>query len=443
MNKINNNRVDTTNSMLKAQSRRYYKYNISRMESKPIFCTYFNIDMGTSTMSKGLGAVYEKAGKNTPLRFNKINNVPLYGFREFNRETNKTEYKGVSVDLNNESIIPAGSFEPYVNDFLIIHLDDADLIFEVSLAQPTSLVSTPHYRIAYSFSAEKTKDKQSMQDILDNVVGEYDFLIDNVGTNRHALLDVKTVKNINELTYIYQRINDSYKSNFYDENNNLLLFTQASFDEANSCPIITNYYCPALVEFQARHKPMMYRFDENGSLELLLVQEVMDYYEYHDTPYGALSYALDNKLDNLNVLSIEDLKSGGKYDHLMSTFTRPRYLTALNNFVRQQEQVMEIKYMSDKQHFALMKQFKQNINKEEFEQLHHITINNDSEIFPTLETILSNGVLENSDVLTNFKIKNELEYFIYVPIILMLLKNKIIEMQLNPKTLLDNIPTIK
>ena len=98
--------VDTTNKLLANQNRGYYKNNIRRMESKPIFCTYYNISNADSTVSKGMGQVNDFISEKSPVRYNKINNVPIYAFKEFNRETRKTDIKGITIELDNEGIIP-------------------------------------------------------------------------------------------------------------------------------------------------------------------------------------------------------------------------------------------------------------------------------------------------------------------------------------------------
>ena len=444
MNVINNSRVNTTNDMLKAQNKRYYKYNTSRLESKPIFCTYFNADRSESTISKGLGAVYDKSGKNSPLRFNQINNVPLYGFREFNRETNKTEYKGVSVELSNESILVGGTgFEPNVSDFILIEISGAKLVFEVSLATPTTVLANPSFRIAYSFKFEANKDPNMMEEIMSQVINEYDFIVDNVGTNKTAVLDVTTVKNINELTYIFQRINASYKETFYRENENVLSFTEVTVAGNDTYPLIVNYYCPAMVEFQIRNRPIMYRFDNSGTLELLLTHETMGYYEYDKTPYGAISYVIDNKLVDTPIFNVDDLKSTGKYgSNLIREYPRQRYLTALNNMYRDDESVVLLNFMSDKHTIELIKEYRENIDRKAYQEVHKVNIDDNSSIFAILEKIQNGDVLSCRNELTSINIENTLEYFLYCPIILMVLKLKIIEMQLSPKSLIEDIPTI-
>lgn len=444
MNYINNSRVDTTNRMLENQNRRYHKYNISRMDSKPIFCTYYNQDRGESTVSQGLGMIYEKSGVNTPLRFNKINNVPIYAFKEFNRETNRTEYKGINLDVNNEGLIPSSTFEPMAGDFLEIRVGDNVLMFEVSYAAPTSLMNAPHFKINYSYGAEKMKDPQSIKDVYDKVIGEYDYIIDNVGTNKVTILDVKTVSKIKELTSIYARINHKYLKEYYLDRYNILVYSKMCYDNPEH-PMMMHYYCPMLVEFQRRLKPIMYQFDANLSIELLLTHETMGYFEFEDTVYGDLSNDAILEQEAFHSFDLAEFDEGGRYLELVKTFPQQRYLTILNSLMKEEEFVMNYGYPSEK--FIvdyIYKQFKSKDRITEdvistFKELHKVVINKDAEVIQLIKDIVTNrdNIIEYT---RNYKVKHCVEDYLFVPIVLYFLKAYIIDLQKDPKYLLDNVP---
>lgn len=437
---MNSKRVDTTNRMLNAQNRRYSRYNISRMDSKPIFCTYYNISLGDSTYSSGLGMVYEKSGPNTPLRFNKINNVPIYGFKEFNRETNRTEYKGITLDINNEGLLPSSAFVPMAGDFLEIVVGEKKLLFEVSLATPTTILNDPHYRIAYSYGAEKTKDPQSIEDLYMNVIGEYDYIIENVGSNKVTLLDVEAVKLITEMTSLYSRLNREYMENYYYENYNVLLYKKMCYDNPTK-PIMMNYYCPALVEFQRRCSPIMYRFEPTVSVELLLIHETMGYVEFDNTPYNDI--LVSNERGELN-LDLTQFDEGGRYLDVLKIFNPCRYLTVLNGLAKEEEFVMSYSYPSEKLMVDYVyKQFKSKdaMNEDTYKSFidtHRTKVSKDAEVIKTLKRIFTmDNIIE---AIGNYKVKMSIEDFLFVPIVLYVLKTKVVDIQRNPRYLLDNVP---
>ena len=203
--------VDTTNKMLRNQARRYYKYNVRRMESKPIFCRYYNISNADSTGSKGMGQVYDWLSPDSPVRYNRINNTPLYAFKEFNRETRKTDIKGITIELDNESLILPG-FYPQVGDLLVISLPGAkELMFRVTRADANTILQEPHHHITYTYYAVSDKDPDKFTQLEKQTVGNYDFVMGNVGDNKATIIDIGTVAYIRKLVATYARINKKPK----------------------------------------------------------------------------------------------------------------------------------------------------------------------------------------------------------------------------------------
>lgn len=442
-----NKTVDTTNKMLDNQTRRYYKHNIRRMESKPIFCTYFNQSRADSMVSKGLGMVYEKAGENSPLRFNKINNVPIYAFKEFNRETRKSEYKGINVELNNEGLIPSSTFTPLTGDFLIIHLGKEDVLFEVSVSDPNTVLEEPHYRIQYSYGAVRSKDEQSFKDIEMHIIGEYDYILTNVGENKATVLDIKTVDTIRSLVASYARLNKAYLNEFYDDGLNVLVYKYMCYDNPEH-PVLMNYYSPMLVEFQRRVRPIMYEFTSVYTQELILTHETMGFFEFEKTIYGDLCNDEILNYRGFNYFDITKFEEGGAYLELMKTFPPPRYLSVLNQFYKEGECVMQLVFPSDKMIVNyIQKQFnsKEKITEqvvEKFKEVHRKVLDPYSPIIKTICEVVKNPN-ELISSTKDYVVKNTVEDFLYVPVLLYILKITIEGLQRNPKFLLDEIPEVK
>lgn len=435
--------VDTTNKLLANQNRGYYKNNIRRMESKPIFCTYYNISNADSTVSKGMGQVNDFISEKSPVRYNKINNVPIYAFKEFNRETRKTDIKGITIELDNEGLIPS-SFNPLTGDFLIIAIPSGPtLLFKVTVADPTNVLQDPHYRLRYTYYAALSKEPEKFAQLDKQCVNEYDFVLTNVGDNKASLLDIGTIAYIKRLVAVFGKLNREYLEAFYDDTNNLLLHSHVCEDNPEH-PIDMIYYSPLVVEFQRRLRPIMYEFTKTYSQELILTHEDMTPFSFEDSMYADLIYDdLTSFLGLFMRFKPEYFDEGGKYLTLMKWFPTDRYMTTLNIYKRPDTVVMCVGLPSDKTAEYIIKNSNNkpsNVRKSEidnFKKAFEKKLDADSSIIAHIQDIIENPK-EILDICNEIVIENTLEYYMLMPIVLYLLRNAIEGSQRDPSYLLDD-----
>lgn len=387
--------TETNTSMIRSQNKRYYGPNMQRLESKPIECTYFNISINDSTVSSGTETIQEKLGSNSPLRFVKIQHFLLYGFREFNREINKTEYHGNTIDTDNESVILGGTIEPHVGDFIVIVVGERHMMFEVTSAFPTTLLANPHYKISYKFKVSKSKDVGKLFDLIEEqVVSRCTFKIDNIGTDRTPIVDMSTEATLNTLSRIYKRMNSRYIARFYDDINNNIIF------RSNDGDII---YSPLLVEYQRREKPLMYELSNLCCQELLLTHEASDVkLTYMDSVYYAISEELENP-DAEMIIDIED------FDDIFVEFKKNIY---------------------NHREFSTLNQYKNVLTLSNDTIGLDVTLDSASEVVSLIKLALVN--IESDDTITSlkkFRVNNTLECYMFTPVLLHVIKSTMASMQ--------------
>jgi len=99
-------------SRLKSQVNRY-------TENGMLLTTYFSQREDATTVDRGTRDIEELFGNRSPLRFNKINNVPINGFGQTTPNNNEeSEIEDFSVE--GEAIIIPGTIIPKQFDFFII-----------------------------------------------------------------------------------------------------------------------------------------------------------------------------------------------------------------------------------------------------------------------------------------------------------------------------------
>ena len=72
----------------------YSKY----LDKNPLFVTYFHVNSAMSRTDVGTGGINSDLGKSSPIRFNQINNLPVYNIPELKPDADFTE-NGFDIEM--------------------------------------------------------------------------------------------------------------------------------------------------------------------------------------------------------------------------------------------------------------------------------------------------------------------------------------------------------
>ena len=86
---INTQKRDTITSLVDGAKTRLNNPYYPNTEQKPTITTYYNQDIKKSTLDEGAKITYSNLGENSSIKYNKINNMFVYGIGK------------ISVDLEN------------------------------------------------------------------------------------------------------------------------------------------------------------------------------------------------------------------------------------------------------------------------------------------------------------------------------------------------------
>ena len=94
------------------------------------FCTLYNIS-SASTFNEHLDSYYENIGDNSPLKFIKIENYPLFNVQELSLGINWEMEKGLrGDDITIEATIAPFSIRPTVGSFIKLEFDNNECLFK-------------------------------------------------------------------------------------------------------------------------------------------------------------------------------------------------------------------------------------------------------------------------------------------------------------------------
>ena len=231
------------------------------VDTTPTFTTYYHIDIDETTTDTGFLDVASIIGNRSPIRFNKIENFPIYGLDQIVLQIQDEEV-GLDSKYDGEAIILPSTVKPVQNDFFIIPILKDDYIFRVTDIQYDNIMQDNFYKI--SFQLEYI-DHDMLEQVEKQKLEDYVCVLENIGTESNCILEKSSFTKIKEIEKMYREIIDFYTSMFYDERHNVFL---------GELELGRFLYDPLQTDFINKHK----LFNERNNLETLILTD-----QYNDS----------------------------------------------------------------------------------------------------------------------------------------------------------------
>ena len=236
---INTDRKMTIDALVDGTKERlnnpYYKFN-----NKPAtIVTYYNMDVKQATVDEGLGVTYSNTGENSSLRFNKIDNMFLFGIEPMKLNLSESDFGIETEGAEGEAYILPNTIIPYPGDYFKINHTNHPYLFRVTGVDIDTLDDGAN---AYSIKYELNRYNES--DIESQIVDDYSFIIDNVGTEMNPVLRNNDYKLIEELDNILVSLKKYYEDLFFDSKVQTFIYFYQN----------RRVYDPYLIEFLIRNK---------------------------------------------------------------------------------------------------------------------------------------------------------------------------------------------
>lgn len=190
----------------------YYIYS----NLKPTPVTYWNINIHKSTLDQGSREIYDQLGENAPLRYNKVNNMQLYGIDRMMVDYQKGDY-GVESPLEGEAVILPHTIIPCVDDYFTINYVNDIIIFRVQSVTIDTLENDANfYKIRFYLDKTDEKSLKALNSL--QLVEEYEYIPGNIGTNYATLMKTSDKDLIDRLSSLMDTIKKYYIDLFYRPN---------------------------------------------------------------------------------------------------------------------------------------------------------------------------------------------------------------------------------
>ena len=254
------NLIYDENALVQDQMYKYDKFLHSRINkytgSGRTLVTYYNLNDPNTTDSLGLGQHYQVIGIDSPLRFDKIENMVILGFSPLAPQDDQASTSTVrNYALNGEGYIIPGTIMPKENDFFVVNHLNMLHLFRVTEVVQDGLNTDGSYKINYSLFSTNPQDIRNLEK---QVVSHNVMDLQTIGGS--DLTPVIGKKDYELRSRLIRMVNDmieNYIANYYDYAHNCFILHLNGVSMFDICANM----------FMARNG-LMIRDNSNGNIVL-------------------------------------------------------------------------------------------------------------------------------------------------------------------------------
>ena len=190
------------------------------LDSTPVFVTYYHQNRIFTTNDVGLENVEDDLGRDSPILYDKIEKVPVYGIDNLSMNFERGDM-GYNTNIENDLTMLPNVIKPYPNDYFYFDDIGERFLFKVTEVQEDMIKSKPYYKVTYKFS--KYVDESTSSHIEEQVKDEYVVPFNNIGTDNICVLKKSTYQIIDAVHKLTDKLIDVYSKYFYNKMYDIML----------------------------------------------------------------------------------------------------------------------------------------------------------------------------------------------------------------------------
>jgi len=279
------------------------------LESTPVFGIYYHQDNVFSTNDLGLENIEENIGRDSPLKFNKIENFPFYGIDSLSLNIERGDI-GLNTSIESEVTILPNTIKPYPNDYFTLYSLGDKYLFKITECFEDMIKSKPFYKLTFRLSKVVELDSDHIEN---QVIEKYRVIPENIGTKNNCIIKLSTYQTLDYMNKLKEKLTKFFMRNFYNKEFNIILLHMNSLDmdfynkylnkfiidndlfKSTSNNFYSNYklleYLPTDCEFDAAYETSLYYALEIQNAD----QFKAEYFSYMDINYIHAPWHRNNK----------------------------------------------------------------------------------------------------------------------------------------------------
>ena len=209
-------RILQNNQILKKQSENYIRGELSNVamviQTPQVLSTYYSINADASTLVGGFKNVDEYIGKDSPVIYDRIENLPMAGVDNLVMMSEFNDDIGYDVDFSAQGIIFPNTIVPKPGDCFTLHNNKIPAIFVVTDCSQTVVRSNPFVEINFRLWSQSL---DIIKQIERQVRDQYTVTVTALGSDKTLVIKKESYFEIQEHIKSYLEVVDMYISLFY------------------------------------------------------------------------------------------------------------------------------------------------------------------------------------------------------------------------------------
>lgn len=148
----------------------------------PVYITYYQVNDKYSSQDYDLENTHSLLGSSTPIKYNKITDVPLYGVDTLQIQ-NEINERGLVSSISGEGFFLPKTIEPRAGEFFVFDIGDPSFdqhLFQITDVQQSHATAYKYFQIQYVLYHE------NVSIISQNVLDDYTLMYDSTGSSTSA-----------------------------------------------------------------------------------------------------------------------------------------------------------------------------------------------------------------------------------------------------------------
>lgn len=183
-----------------------------------VYVTYLSKNTTMCRTDVGTGGIQSEIGKDSPLRFNKILDFPIFNLPEMIPELEVDEITGsdITLELNDVVSLP-NTIHPTPSDYIIIDFPGRKkCLFRINSVAYNSIESKDFYRLSMDIYMIAETIADILKAVNPQIVETYQTIYENIGTQDKCIVRVSDYEKAAQLDSIMSELRSFYMSDYYD-----------------------------------------------------------------------------------------------------------------------------------------------------------------------------------------------------------------------------------
>lgn len=192
---------------------------VKYIDKPPVYVTWYHLDAAATTVDNGYGDVEDILSPNSPIRFKKIENFPVYGLEPIQLQLQE-EDQGFDTSYEGELTLPPDTIKPLPDSMFVIPHVKGIFIFRVKEIMYDTIIANNYYRASFFL---ESMDAAAYDSLERQVVGNYSCAAENIGSDQKVIISSDDYKSIAEVDALYTDMIHLYSAIFYDRKYNMFI----------------------------------------------------------------------------------------------------------------------------------------------------------------------------------------------------------------------------